>query len=261
MALLFFENYIVCCYFLLNLYYLQVFTFAMGENINIRTVKELKAYLYDKIDKLACSESISDIKALVQEQSNLILKLTETVNSQKERIDKLEESLIECENSLEVSKTVSSRLVKKCDDLEQYGRRLCLRILDVDGDDSETSDDVFDKCTELFNKLELDIPGSCIDRVHRIGKKTPVRVRPIIVRFTTWRHPAMVYRKRKDCVNCRITLDLTKTRMGILKEATDLARESHHISHAFPDINFSLCVKLTNGSFKFFNTIDDLNNL
>ena len=95
-----------------------------GENINFRTVKDLKAYLDDKIDKLASSESISDIKALVQEQSNLIVKLLETVNLQKERIDKLEESLTECENLLEVFKTVSSRLVKKCDNLEQYGRRL-----------------------------------------------------------------------------------------------------------------------------------------
>ena len=66
----------------------------MGENINIRTVKDLKAYLNDKIGKLAPSESISDIKALVQEQSNLIIKLTETVNSQKEKVDKLEEPLI-----------------------------------------------------------------------------------------------------------------------------------------------------------------------
>ena len=98
MALLFFENFIVCCYFLLNLCYLQVFIIVIWvENINIRTVKDLKAYLYDKIDKLASSESISDIK--VQEQSNLILKLTETVNSQKESIDKLEGSLIQCENS------------------------------------------------------------------------------------------------------------------------------------------------------------------
>ena len=117
----------------------------MSENITIRTVKGLKAYLDDKIDKLASSESKSDIKALVQEQSNLILKLTKTVSSQKERIYKLEESLIECKNSLEVSKTVYFCLVKKCDDLEQYGRRICLRILDVDGDDSKTSDDVFDK--------------------------------------------------------------------------------------------------------------------
>ena len=129
----------------------------MGENINIRTFKDLQAYLDDKIDKVASSESISNIEALVQELSNLILKLTETVKSQKERINKLEESLIECENSLEVSKTVSCWPVKKCKDLEQYGWRLFLRILDVDGDDSETSDDVFDKFKELFNKLELDI--------------------------------------------------------------------------------------------------------
>ena len=92
----------------------------MGGDIDIRTVKDLKAYLDDKIGKLASSESISDIKALVQEQSNLIIKLTETVNSQKEKIDKLQESLTECKNSLKVSKTMSSRLVKKCDDLEQY---------------------------------------------------------------------------------------------------------------------------------------------
>ena len=71
----------------------------------------------------------------------------------------------------------------------------------------------------------------------------------------------MVYRKRKGCVNCSITLDLTKTRIDILKETIDLALESHHISYAFADINCTLCVKLTNGSFKFFNTIDDLNNL
>ena len=49
--------------------------------------------------------------------------------------------------------------------------------------------------------------------------------------------------------------------MDILKEAIDLARENDNISYAFADINCNLCVKLTNGSFKFFNTIDDLNNL
>ena len=41
----------------------------MDENISIRIAKDLKAYLDDKIDKLASSESISDIKALVREQS------------------------------------------------------------------------------------------------------------------------------------------------------------------------------------------------
>ena len=68
----------------------------MGESINIRTVKGWKAYLDDKTDKLASNEGISEMKALVQEQSNLIIELTETVTSQKEGIHKLEDSLNEC---------------------------------------------------------------------------------------------------------------------------------------------------------------------
>ena len=71
----------------------------------------------------------------------------------------------------------------------------------------------------------------------------------------------MVHRKQKGWVNCRINLDLTKTRMDILKEAIDVARESDHISCVFTDINCSLRVKLSSVSFKFFNAIDDLNDL
>ena len=99
----------------------------MGENINITTFKDAKAYFVDKIDELASSERISDIKPLVKEQSNLVLKLTQKVGSQKERIDKLDEYLTDCENSLEVSKTVSSRLVKKCDNLEQMSMEMILK--------------------------------------------------------------------------------------------------------------------------------------
>ena len=54
---------------------------------------------------------------------------------------------------------------------------------------------------------------------------------------------------------------ILKSRMNILKEAIDLAREDDHISYAFVNINCSSCVKLSNGLFKFFNTIDDPNNL
>ena len=57
------------------------------------------------------SGSISDIKTLVQEQSNLILQITETVKSQK-KIDILEESFTEFKNTLKIFKTVSKYLVK-----------------------------------------------------------------------------------------------------------------------------------------------------
>ena len=56
--------------------------------------------------------------------------------------------------------------------------------LDVDdGDDSETSDDVFDKCTALncLINWSLIFQVPVLTRPYRIGKKTPGRVRPIIV--------------------------------------------------------------------------------
>ena len=159
---------------------------------------------------------------------------------------------------MKVFKTVSSRLVKKCDEFEQYWRELCLRIFNVDGDDSETSNDLLNEYKELCKNLELDVTKGCIDRAGRIGKKTSDRFRPINVYFRTWYHRTIVYRTQKDCFNSRITLDLTKTLMDILKDAIDLARESDHNSYA---LAYHMCVKLSTVLFKFFNTIDDLNNL
>ena len=65
---------------------LSIFYYCnMGENINIKTIKDLKTYLDDKIHQLASSESISDIKALVQEQSSLILKITKQSSHRKKK--------------------------------------------------------------------------------------------------------------------------------------------------------------------------------
>ena len=53
---------------------------------------------------------------------------------------------------------MSSHLVKKWVDLEQCGRRLCLRNLDINWDDSKTTDDMLDQCEKLFKNLEVDMP-------------------------------------------------------------------------------------------------------
>ena len=67
----------------MNLYYSQFFIIVMWVKTSTSEPLDLKACLDNKVDKLAYSESIADIMALVQEQSNLILKLAETVDSQK----------------------------------------------------------------------------------------------------------------------------------------------------------------------------------
>ena len=55
------------------------------------------------------------------------------------------------------------------EELEQYGRRLCLLIDGVPTKTKESSDDVLDSVKSLFKEAKVDIPESVIDRAHRIG--------------------------------------------------------------------------------------------
>ena len=76
------------------------------------------------------------------------------------------------------------------EELEQYGRRLCLRIDSVPTETNESSDDVLDSVQSLFKKAKVDIPESVIDRAHRTGSRyldasSNNYCKSIIVRFAT----------------------------------------------------------------------------
>ena len=60
----------------------------------------------------------------------------------------------------------------KCEneELEQYWRRLCLRVDGIPSVENETSDEVLGKVMSLMQKAECDIPEVVIDRVHIIDK-------------------------------------------------------------------------------------------
>ena len=49
------------------------------------------------------------------------------------------------------------------EELEQYGRSLCLRIDGVSTKTNESSDDVLDFVNSLFREAKVDIPESVID--------------------------------------------------------------------------------------------------
>ena len=56
------------------------------------------------------------------------------------------------------------------EELEQYGRRLCVRIDGVSTVDNKISDDVLDKVKSLIKETSCDIPDVVIDRTHRIRR-------------------------------------------------------------------------------------------
>ena len=75
-------------------------------------------------------------------------------------------------------------------ELEQHGRRLCLRIEGVPTVNNESSDGAVDFTKSLF-KEAVTVPENVLDHAHRIGPSYTDRItnekrKNIIVRFTTF---------------------------------------------------------------------------
>ena len=77
------------------------------------------------------------------------------------------------------------------EELEQYDRRLCLRIDGVPTVKNESSDDVLEFTKSLFKEAKIEVPDNVLDRAHRIGPSytdriTSKKCKSIIVRFTNF---------------------------------------------------------------------------
>ena len=154
-------------------------------------------------------------------------------------------------------------------ELEQYGRRLCLRIDGVPTKANESSDDALDSVKSLFKEAKVDIPESIIDRANRIGSRyqdasSNNYCKSIIILFTTFRHITMFYRaKNKLKRGVKIKLDLTKSRYNLLKRANDHVKEVPSIKFCYADINCRLKVKFNDENQKdiFFSSFDELRDI
>ena len=140
---------------------------------------------------------------------------------------------------------------QRYDELEQYGRRLWLRIDSVPKQNTEKAEEVFKFVKGLIEKLsDLEIPEVLIDRAHRIGpdytdKKTQKVCKSIVVRFTTFRHCTTFYRARRSIVNrAQVRLDLTKQRYDILKAGNGYIKSIGHTAKlSFADVNCRMKIK------------------
>ena len=65
----------------------------------------------------------------------------------------------------------------------------------------------------------------------------------------------------KQKADIAIHLDLTKRRFLLLKDAYGKAKNCGSIEFACADINYLLCLRLKNGDWKFFNSLEKLERL
>ena len=207
------------------------------------TMEELSATLDEKL-RIFKLDLIKELRNELKEEikrelaTNLkdeIIKEVEVmIKGKDEKIELLESKVAMLQthvNNLKRSKCDYS----KVDDLEQYGRRLCLRIDGIKSSKDETSDQVLQIVKDKIKEANVEIPDLVLDRAHRVGKNYKDRnsqesCQSIIVRFSTFRHRTLLYRARKQFEGkCQIKLDLTKKRYAILY----YLNQSYH-NYSFP---------------------------
>ena len=201
-------------------------------------------------EKLSTLAKKDDILSIIESQNAII-------EAQSKRIEMLESTVSMLQNHVKVLK-------QHTDQNEQYSRRTCLRITGIPPEDNEKAASVLNKVKKVFQELDVEVPDCCIDRAHRIGrryKKDGVELQTVICKFTTWRHRTDVYRKRRATDKYRISVDLTKLRLDLLKSARDMVENIQYVDYVFADVNCQLRVKLKDGSFFNFNNESELEEI
>jgi exosome complex exonuclease DIS3/RRP44 len=147
----------------------------------------------------------------------------------------------------------------KCDALEQYGRRNCLRVVGVPEGPSATSTDEY--IVKLCADIGVPVGVKDIDRSHRIGKPGNPKPRAIIVKFVSYRARNLVFKSRSKLKNCGykdifINEDLTKSRSALLYKARILTKNGK-IQGAWSS-DGSILIKDHQGAIKQIQTYSDL---
>ena len=148
-------------------------------------------------------------------------------------------------------------MIKRCEENEQYGRRLCLKKKGIPWKEKEKSDQVLDQVRSLFDEAEVTIPDAVLDRAQRVSKTT----NDVIVRFSTFDHRTLFYRKRKSLKGKSVHLDLTKSRLRVLNDAKKVITNKDNISFCYADINCRCKVRFTDGTESFFESLSDLEDI
>ena len=155
------------------------------------------------------------------------------------------------------------------EELEQYGRRLCLHVDGVPTVKDKLNDDVLEVTKSLFIEAKVAFPYNVLDHAHRIrpsyaDRITNKKMQSIVVRFTTFRHRTLFYRARENLKGeFKVKLELAKPWFDLLKESNHCVKEIPAISFYYIVVNCRLRIKFHDAKQEdiFFSTFDELRDI
>ena len=218
-------------------------------------------------------DSVAELKTLIEtiktDLGNKIDNLVKKLDDKDKTIEDLQAKVTLLEGKVAYNEKRYELLERRMDDSEQYSRRTSLRINGIPYHGKESAEESLRKVKVEVVKLGIDIKDDDYDRAHRVGftkdiQGNPVKNCQMIVKFTSFRSRTDVYRNRKKGTEggkVRFYVDQTKRRFDLRKMAVEYVKDKPDVDFAFVDINCSLCLRLKNGQFRFFNSEEELINL
>ena len=215
------------------------------------------------------NKHLNELQATTAEMKAQLEKLQESINTKDARINDMEERLVsvvqhnvQLESNLH---TTRNMVVTRIDDLEQHGRKMCLRIEGIDLERNETNADLTSKMVVALKTLGAEVSSTDFVRLHRSGGPRKLKdgrtVAQTIVRFRNWESRSRAYDTRFQGTWAQraakpyfVRLDLTKRRLDLLNQARDALKE-HPTTHA--DSNADCNLFLINRTTKvksYFNS-------
>ena len=243
------------------LFLVNIMTRAMEQKL-----EELKRSTEDRFAKQKDSlrEIISEICSALFDNFKKDLK-----EKMKKEMDEQITKICMFQNQMLELKQANIKLQNELDELEQYGRRSCIRIDGIPEVSNESSEDVFSNIVDMFVRVGIEDIEHNIDRAHRIGKsyhhkKSKKKCKSIIVKFSSFRYRTKAYRQKKN-LDDGVTAhaDLTKKRHSLRRKANDLVRNRDEVLFCYADINCRLKLKWADQSkqYKLFSSLDELNEI
>ena len=198
-------------------------------------------------------------------------KFEKRIKEQDAQIEGLKSKVAHLEGKVTSLSKSLNKLEISIDDGEQYSRRMCIRIDDIDleSDENENNSSCMEEVQKVFVEMGVPVPAVSIDQAHRIGKCFPgtdEKGRKIIgqdhqqmiVKFNNWGSRMMCYNNRKKLKNKWIRIDLTKRWLTLLNQARAKTSGKPSIDFVFADDNCRLQLKTKLGYFHSFNTMREL---
>ena len=181
--------------------------------------------------------------------------------------NELSRSIAVIQNHVRELKEENTILRTELEDVQQYTRRPNLRLYGIPVEPNESSQTVLNKVKNIITENGLEIPMESLDRGHRIGKKDVkdgVSRQAVIVRFTSFRDRTVMYRARKQIKEkskIGVSLDLTKYRLGLLKQARGRVEGVEGIQFVYSDVNCGLRVFTSDKRHLLFGSMSELNEI